>query len=94
MTTPKRNEAVALRRFDWTEDGMTSEKLGQFVFHDDHADMIAALQGEVSRLREAATNASATLSHIYHTVPLPPELEKYAHDDYQRLNAVLKGEGM
>lgn len=43
----------------------------------------------IAELIEAAREASGTLGHIYHTTPLHPELEQYAHDGYQRLDAAL-----
>jgi hypothetical protein len=43
----------------------------------------------VAELIEAATMASATLGHIYHTVPLSKTVGQEAHADYQRLNAAL-----
>lgn len=43
----------------------------------------------IAELLEAAREASAILGHIYHTTPLRPDLEKYAHDGYQRLDAAI-----
>lgn len=42
----------------------------------------------VAELIEAATNASATLCHAYHTT-LTGQLADHAHEGYQRLDAVL-----
>lgn len=47
----------------------------------------------VDALVDAAREGSATLGHIYHTTPLHPELEQYAHDGYQRLDAALANVG-
>lgn len=44
----------------------------------------------------AAKRASAILSHIYHTTPMPHEMEQDAHDSYQALDAAIAsitGEG-
>lgn len=43
----------------------------------------------VDELIRAACEASGTLGHIYHTTPLPYELEQHAHAGYQRLDAAL-----
>lgn len=43
----------------------------------------------VAELVVAAELASATLGHIYHTTPLPPDLERQAHDGYQRLDKAI-----
>ena len=37
----------------------------------------------------AAKRASVILSHIYHTTPMPAEMEQDAHDSYQALDAAL-----
>jgi len=42
----------------------------------------------VAELIEAATNASATLCHAYHTT-LTGQLADHAHEGYQRLDAAL-----
>lgn len=49
----------------------------------------AKVCADFTELVEAARNASATLGHIYHTTPLPAELERHAHDGYQRLDAAI-----
>ncbi len=56
--------------------------------HGDPEDFEQA-RAAVAELIEAAREGSATLGHIYHTTPLHPELEQYAHDGYQRLDAAL-----
>lgn len=43
----------------------------------------------IAELIEAAREASGTLGHVYHTTPLRHDLEQYAHDGYQRLDAAL-----
>ena len=43
----------------------------------------------VEELMKAARMASATLGHAYHTT-LTGQLAEYAHDDYQRLDAVIR----
>ena len=48
----------------------------------------AELRARVAELIEAARNASATLSHAYHTT-LTGQLAENAHEDYQRLDAAL-----
>lgn len=47
------------------------------------------LRAQLVELIEAAREASATLGHIYHTTPLRSDLEQYAHDGYQRLDAAV-----
>lgn len=42
----------------------------------------------VAELIDAATKASATLGHAYHTV-LSGEIAEHAREDYQRLDAAL-----
>ena len=37
----------------------------------------------------AAKRASAILSHIYHTTPMPHEMEQDAHDSYQALDKAI-----
>lgn len=64
MTTPKRNEAVSVRRYGWSKDGMRISADGGFVFSPDHDAAIDALQGEVSRLRAASEADSAYLRHL------------------------------
>lgn len=51
-TNPTRDEAVSVRRYDWSKDGMRITASGGFVFSPDHNAAIAALRSEVSRLRE------------------------------------------
>lgn len=51
----------------------------------------AKISAAIKELVEAAREASATLGHIYHTTPLHPKLEQYAHDAYQRLDAAIDG---
>jgi len=48
------------------------------------------VSAQLVELIEAARDASATLGHIYHTTPLRSDLDQYAHDGYQRLDAALK----
>lgn len=55
----------------------------------EHLSNMEEARAAVAELIEAARSASATLSHIYHTVPLRPDLEQHAHDGYQRLDAAL-----
>ena len=57
---------------------------------DRHAELVTA-RAAIAELIEAAREGSATLGHIYHTTPLHPELEQYAHDGYQRLDAAIAG---
>lgn len=40
-------------------------------------------------LINAAKRASAILSHIYHTTPMPHEMEQDAHDSYQALDVAI-----
>jgi hypothetical protein len=40
-------------------------------------------------LLAAAKRASAILSHIYHTTPMPHEMEDDAHDSYQALDKAI-----
>lgn len=58
------------------------------VPNEDYVQFMAAVDA-IAELIEAAREGSATLGHIYHTTPLHPELEQYAHDGYQRLDAAL-----
>lgn len=52
-------------------------------------DEVSLARAAIAELIEAAREGSATLGHIYHTTPLHPELDQYAHDGYQRLDAAL-----
>lgn len=58
-TTPKRNEAVAVDRYHLTAAYgcavMEEHPNGDYVLYTDYVSDLSALQGEVSRLREAAT---------------------------------------
>lgn len=56
-----------------------------------YVDEMEAARAAIAELLEAAREASATLGHIYHTTPLPPVLERHAHDGYQRLDAAIAG---
>lgn len=38
----------------------------------------------------AAKQASAILSHIYHTTPMPYEMEQDAHAGYQAVDAAIR----
>lgn len=63
---------------------------GGTVTADPHTVEVAKrIRAAIAELIEAAREGSATLGHIYHTTPLHPELEQYAHDGYQRLDAAL-----
>lgn len=63
---------------------------GGTVTADPHTVEVAKrTRAAIAELIEAAREASATLGHVYHTTPLPPKLEQYAHDGYQRLDAAL-----
>lgn len=57
--------------------------------NDERAEALQDVHAAVAELIEAAREGSATLGHIYHTTPLHPELDQYAHDGYQRLDAAL-----
>lgn len=58
--------------------------------HEENADAedMEAARAAVAELIEAATNASATLCHAYHTT-LTGQLADHAHEGYQRLDAAL-----
>ncbi len=62
------------------------------VPNEDYVHFMAAVDA-VAELTEAAREASGTLGHIYHTTPLPCELEQHAHDGYQRLDDALANVG-
>jgi hypothetical protein len=53
-----------------------------------HAEL-SAVRHVVAELIAAATQASATLGHAYHTT-LTGAFAEYAHTDYQRLDNALK----
>ena len=59
------------------------------VPNEEYVQFMAAVEA-VEELEKAAREASATLGHIYHTTPLRHDLEQYAHDGYQRLDAAIK----
>jgi len=48
-----------------------------------------ALRTALDALLAAALKASPILGHIYHTTPMPHEMEEDAHEGYQALDAAI-----
>lgn len=80
MTTERIDVLAVMHKFGLPDVAMMS---------DVQSAEYAKVRADFIKLAEAARSASATLSHIYHTVPLRPDLEQHAHDGYQRLDEAL-----
>lgn len=99
MTTPKRNEAVAITRYDPVNGydstmrscgGLVENAFGVAVRYSDHVAVVDALQGEVSRLREALDEAAVALSAAGYALAEFEGFEKRTEDAMQKAYAASR----
>lgn len=64
----------------------TAASIADRIGYEDFEEKCEHARAVLADFIKSAKHASATLSHIYNTVPLKPDLEKFAHDDFQRLD--------